>query len=113
MENLQAAVALHFAFYNFVRVHKNLWITPAMAAGVDNRLWSLHDLVEQRNYEIPVKVHGRDYKLSVHQEKKTVWVATGIYMGESYQAKGRTERDAASRWQEWARYKGDDPAPSN
>ena len=47
VENLQAAVSLHFAFYNFARVHKRLRITPAMAAGVDNRLWSLHDLVEQ------------------------------------------------------------------
>ena len=47
VENLQAAVSLHFAFYNFVRVHKSLRITPAMAAGVDSRLWSLHDLVER------------------------------------------------------------------
>ena len=47
VENLQAAVSLHFAFYNFVRVHKSLRITPAMAAGVDSRLWSLQDLVEQ------------------------------------------------------------------
>ncbi len=46
IENLQAAVALHFAHYNFVRVHKTLRITPAMAAGVDSRLWSMEDLVE-------------------------------------------------------------------
>lgn len=46
VENLQAAVALHFAHYNFVRLHKTLRTTPAMAAGVDNRLWSLEELVE-------------------------------------------------------------------
>jgi len=46
VENLQAAVALHFAHYNFVRVHKTLRTTPAMAAGVENRLWSLEELVE-------------------------------------------------------------------
>ena len=47
LENLQAAVALHFAHYNLVRVHKTLRITPAMAANVTDRLWSLEELVEQ------------------------------------------------------------------
>jgi IS1 family transposase len=47
VENLQAAVALHFAHYNFVRLHKSLRVTPAMAAGVDNRVWTLEELVEQ------------------------------------------------------------------
>jgi hypothetical protein len=46
-ENLNAAVALHFAYYNFVRVHSSLRVTPAMAAGVTDRLWTLEDLVEQ------------------------------------------------------------------
>ena len=39
LENLQAAVALHFAHYNLVRVHKTLRVTPAMAANVTDRLW--------------------------------------------------------------------------
>jgi hypothetical protein len=47
VENLQSAVALHFAQYNFVRVHKTLCITPAMAAGVSDWLWSLEELVER------------------------------------------------------------------
>jgi hypothetical protein len=47
IENLKAAVALHFARYNFCRVHKTLRVTPAMAAGVDSRLWSIGDLVQQ------------------------------------------------------------------
>lgn len=47
VENLQAAVTLHFAHYNFVRLHKTLRTTPAMAAGVENRLWSIEELVEQ------------------------------------------------------------------
>jgi IS1 family transposase len=47
VENLQAAVALHFCHYNFVRVHKTLRTTPVMAAGVENRLWSLEELVER------------------------------------------------------------------
>jgi hypothetical protein len=46
-ENLQAAVSLHFAHYNLVRLHKTLRVTPAMAANVTNRVWSLQELVER------------------------------------------------------------------
>lgn len=49
VENLRAAVALHFAYYNFVRIHRSLRITPAMAAGVTNRVWDLGELVELGN----------------------------------------------------------------
>jgi IS1 family transposase/lambda repressor-like predicted transcriptional regulator len=44
-ENLHWAVALHFMHYNFCRIHKSLKMTPAMAAGVSDRLWSLEDIV--------------------------------------------------------------------
>jgi hypothetical protein len=47
VENHRAAVALHFAHYNFVRLHRTLRVTPAMAAGVSDRLWSLEELVER------------------------------------------------------------------
>lgn len=47
VENLRAAVALHFAHYNLVRMHKTLRCTPAMAAGVSKTLWSLEELVER------------------------------------------------------------------
>ena len=46
VENLQAAVSLHFAHYNFVRMHKTLRMTPALAAGVTDQLWSLEELVD-------------------------------------------------------------------
>lgn len=49
VENLAAAVALHFAYYNFVRIHRSLRITPAMAAGVTDRVWDLRELVELGN----------------------------------------------------------------
>ncbi len=45
-ENLKAAVALHFAHYNFVRIHSSLRVTPAMAAGITDHLWSVRDLLE-------------------------------------------------------------------
>jgi hypothetical protein len=38
LANLQASVALHYAHYNFVRIHRTLRMTPAMAAGVTDRL---------------------------------------------------------------------------
>ncbi len=41
-----AAVALHFGIYNFVRVHKTLGTTPAVAAGVEWETWSLERVVE-------------------------------------------------------------------
>ena len=47
VENLRAAVGLHFGHYNFVRQHTSLRITPAMAAGVSDRMWTLEELVEQ------------------------------------------------------------------
>lgn len=45
-ENFQAAVALHFGYYNFVRLHKTLRCTPAMAGGVTDHIWSVRDLIE-------------------------------------------------------------------
>lgn len=46
LENFEAAVALHFAYYNFVRRHATLRCTPAMAAGVERSFWSVGDLLE-------------------------------------------------------------------
>jgi len=45
LENFQAAIALHFAYYNFVKVHSTIRTSPAMAVGVSSRLWSVQDLV--------------------------------------------------------------------
>lgn len=45
LDNHIHALALYFAFYNFVRVHKTLRMSPAMAAGIADRLWSMEDIV--------------------------------------------------------------------
>jgi IS1 family transposase len=45
IENHAYVVALHMMYYNFVRIHQSLRITPAMAAGVTDTLWSLEDIV--------------------------------------------------------------------
>lgn len=50
IENLEYAVALHFMYYNFARVHKSLsnpyHRTPAIAAGVDNHIWTIKEIVK-------------------------------------------------------------------
>lgn len=45
IENHAYSVALHYMHYNFVRIHKTLRVTPAMAAGVTDRLWMVGDMV--------------------------------------------------------------------
>ena len=45
-DNLKAALALHFAFYNFCRVHTSLKATPAMQSGITDHIWSIQELVE-------------------------------------------------------------------
>ena len=46
LEHFEAAVALHFAYYNFVRTHNTLKMTPAMYAGIEKDFWTVGDLVE-------------------------------------------------------------------
>lgn len=45
LESFKAAMALHFAYYNFVKIHSSIRMTPAMAAKVTDRLWEVSDLV--------------------------------------------------------------------
>ncbi|WP_192177393.1 helix-turn-helix domain-containing protein [Mesorhizobium amorphae] len=57
VEALANAVALHFMYYNFVRIHATLRMTPAMAAGVTGKLWEIADivsLIEAKESEKPV-----------------------------------------------------------
>jgi IS1 family transposase len=45
VENHEAAVALHFMYYNFGRVHMTLRVTPAMEAGIADHIWSLEEII--------------------------------------------------------------------
>ena len=45
VENLEAAVALHFMHYNFARIHQTLRCTPAMEAGVSDHVWTIEEIV--------------------------------------------------------------------
>jgi hypothetical protein len=45
VENHIASISLYFMYYNLVRIHQTLRITPAMAAGVTERLWDINDVI--------------------------------------------------------------------
>jgi len=63
LENHHHAQALYFLFYNFVRTHKFLRITPAMAAGITGRLWSMEDVVALLDArDAPATKRGPDKK---------------------------------------------------
>ena len=47
LAHLRAAVALHFAYYNFCRIHSTLRVTPAMEAGITDHVWSIAELLNE------------------------------------------------------------------
>jgi len=69
VENHAHAVALHFMYYNFVRIHQTLKVTPAMAAGVTDKLWEVSDIVamleqwELANFKPEVQFVVRENKI--------------------------------------------------
>ena len=44
-ENLWAALCLHFAYYNFCRIHTSLRVTPAMESELTDRVWTIRELL--------------------------------------------------------------------
>jgi IS1 family transposase len=77
VENHAAAIALHVMYYNFVRIHQTLKVTPAMAAGVTDKLWEMDDLIvlveqwelanQRPEYNFMVRKYdiGKGYSVSV------------------------------------------------
>jgi hypothetical protein len=61
-ENHVHALALYFMFYNFVRIHKTLKVTPAMAAGVSATLWTMEDIAERIEVRRPQPSKRGPYK---------------------------------------------------
>ncbi len=57
-ENHAHMVAIYAVWYNWVRIHKSLRVTPAMAAKLTDRLWSWQDIVETMDADAPVKKRG-------------------------------------------------------
>ncbi len=46
IENHEAAIALHYMYYNFARVHQTLRVTPAMEAGISDHVWTLTEIIQ-------------------------------------------------------------------
>lgn len=62
LENHIHALALYFVFYNFTRIHKTLKVSPAMAAGITETLWSLEDVVAKIDEMAPAPKKRGPYK---------------------------------------------------
>ena len=62
LENHIHAMALYFVFYNFTRIHKTLRMSPAMAAGITDRLWSLEDVIAEIDALAPQPKPREPYK---------------------------------------------------
>jgi hypothetical protein len=88
VENHAAAIALHTFYYNFIRIHQTLKVTPAMAAGVTDKLWEMDDLVtmledwelanQRPDYSFVVRKYGIGKGYSVAMlgrggEADTIW----------------------------------------
>ncbi len=62
LDNHIHALALYFEFYNFTRIHKTLRMSPAMAAGITDRLWSLDDVIAKIDEMAPAPKARGPYK---------------------------------------------------
>lgn len=62
IENHAHAIALHYMYYNFCRIHKSLRCTPAMAAGVTNKLWEISDIIDVLDAYMPPPKKRGPYK---------------------------------------------------
>ena len=79
VENHAAAIALHTMYYNFVRIHQTLKVTPAMAAGVTDKLWEMDDLVvmleqwELANFKPEYNFVVRQYAIGNGHSVSVLW----------------------------------------
>lgn len=69
VENHEAAIALHFMYYNFCRIHKSLRVTPAMAAGISNHVWEIEEIVGLIEAEEQRAIENGDLKRGSYKIK--------------------------------------------
>jgi hypothetical protein len=65
VDNHMHALSLYFAFYNFTRIHKTLKVSPAMAAGITDHLWSMEEIAEMIEARQAKRVKRGPYKQRV------------------------------------------------
>ena len=66
VENHGHAVAVHFMHYNFCRIHQTLKVTPAMEAGVADRLWNVDDIVDLVDAAAPKPTRPKTYRKRIN-----------------------------------------------
>jgi hypothetical protein len=99
VENHAATIALHTFYYNFVRIHQTLKVSPAMAAGVSNKLWEMNDLVamleqwELSNFKPEYQFVVRQYAIGKGHSVSVLWRG-----GEVDTIFGFEKEDDALRW---------------
>ena len=62
IENHAHAVALHFMHDNFIHIHKTLSVTPAMAAGLTDKLWDVEDIIKLVDDRAPKPNRPKNYR---------------------------------------------------
>ena len=65
LDNHIYALAIYFVFYNFTRIHKTLKVSPAMAAGITDTLWSLEDIIAKVDEMKPAPTKRGPYKKKI------------------------------------------------
>lgn len=99
VEDHACAVALHAMYYNFVRVHQTLRVTPAMAAGVMSKLWEMADVVAMIE-----EWEGERARVKPIFEVREAAIGGSPHIeitmpdGASDQIYGFDSRDAAAEW---------------
>lgn len=61
-QNHASMIAVHAVYYNYARIHKTLRITPSMAAGLSDHVWSLEGIVQMADNYLPKPTKGGPYK---------------------------------------------------
>src|SRR5205085_4594716 len=89
VENHCHALALYFVFYNFVRRHQSLRVSPAMAAGISDRLWSMEDivaLIDAAEGEPKKRGSYKPVSRNPRRQFQTESLPTGYFVGRKSEA---------------------------
>lgn len=70
IENHCYAIALHFVYYNFAKIHKSLSVTPAMQAGLTKRVMSVEDIAMLTDIQAPQKRGAYKKKGKIYAKNK-------------------------------------------
>jgi IS1 family transposase len=98
IENHTAAVALHTMFYNFVRIHQTLKVSPAMAAGVTDRLWEMSDIVAVLEAWEAERVTEPSFEVEANKIGEGHFVRVTFSKGETEAIYGFATRADAVKW---------------